>query len=81
MYPKEAEASGWEGTVKLGLLILRDGTLALASVKESSGHDVFDQAALKTAQDVAPYSQFPADSDLQEINVTVPIVYSLKQHE
>lgn len=81
MYPQEAQSSGWEGTVKLGLLILRDGTLALASIKESSGHDVFDQAALKTARDVAPYSQFPANSDLQEISVTVPIVYSLKQHE
>ena len=79
IYPREAQSSGWEGTVKLGLLILKDGTLALASVKESSGHEIFDQAALKTARDVAPYSQFPTDGGLQEINVTVPIVYSLNK--
>lgn len=77
-YPNEAQTYGWEGTVKLGLLILKDGTLALATVKESSGYDVFDQDAVETAKRIAPYNQFPSDSDLQDLEVTIPIVYSLK---
>jgi pilus assembly protein CpaC len=77
-YPSEAQTYGWEGTVKLGLLILKDGTLALATVKESSGYDVFDQDAVETAKRVAPYDQFPSDTDLQDLEVTIPIVYSLK---
>ena len=80
VYPQEAKDYGWEGTVRLGLLILSDGTLAFASVKESSGHEIFDEYALNTAKQIAPYSSFPADSQLQELNVTIPIVYSLESN-
>ena len=80
VYPREAREYGWEGTVKLGLHILNDGTLAYALVKESSGHEVFDDYALNTAKNSAPYSSFPNDSDLQELNITIPIVYSLQRN-
>jgi pilus assembly protein CpaC len=76
-YPAEAQRYGWEGTVKVGMLILNDGTLAFALVKESSGHDVFDEVALNTAKQLAPFTAFPSDTDLQELNMTIPIVYSL----
>lgn len=79
IYPDEAKQYGWQGTVKLKLRILKDGTLATAAVKESSGHEVFDECALQTAKNLAPYSVFPPESKLQELNVTVPIVYSLER--
>ncbi len=79
MYPQEARQYGWEGTVKLGVLILNDGTLAFALVKESSGHDIFDEGALNTTKRLAPFSAFPPDTDLQELNMTIPIIYSLSQ--
>jgi TonB family protein len=80
VYPPEAESNSWEGTVKLGLLILHDGTLAYASVRESSGYDVFDQHAVKTAREVSEYyGTFPSDTNLQELEITLPIVYSLGQ--
>ncbi|VAX37459.1 Type II/IV secretion system secretin RcpA/CpaC, associated with Flp pilus assembly [hydrothermal vent metagenome] len=75
VYPPEAVNQDWEGTVKVGMLILKDGTLAFALVKESSGYEIFDQEALRIAKSSAPYESFPLDTDLQEINVTVPIVY------
>jgi len=77
VYPDEAQMNGWEGTVKLALHVLNDGTLAHASVKESSGYSLFDQGALMAAKTSAPYSGFPSEVGLQEISVTVPIVYSL----
>jgi pilus assembly protein CpaC len=79
VYPKEAKDYGWEGTVKVAMLILNDGTLAYALVKESSGYDLFDEYALKTAKNIAPYDNFPTNTNLQELNVTIPIVYSLKK--
>lgn len=80
VYPREAEQYGWEGTVKLTLLILNDGTLAFALVRESSGYNIFDEYALNTAKNIAPYSSFPSTTQLQELNVTIPIVYSLKRN-
>ncbi len=79
VYPEEAREKGWEGTVKLALHILRDGTLAYASVQESSGYDLFDECALKTAKDLAPYSVFPPETQEREVNLTVPIIYSLNE--
>lgn len=80
VYPQEAERSGWEGTVKLSLLILSDGTLAAAMVRESSGHEIFDEYTLNIVKKSAPYSSFPSSVDLQELNVTIPVVYSLKKN-
>ncbi len=78
VYPQEAKENGWEGTVRLNMQILKDGTLAFVTVKESSGYKVFDDCAVQTAQAAAPFSGFPTESDLQEVNLTVPIVYNLK---
>lgn len=80
-YPDEAREDGWEGTVKVSLLILSDGTLASVVVKESSGHDILDEAAVKTVKDLAPYPDFPSEPDLQELSITVPIVFSLEQED
>ncbi len=80
VYPKEAREQGWQGTVKLGMLILSDGTLAYALVKETSGFDLFDKNAVEIAKNVAPYQGFPANTNLQELNITIPIVYTLKRN-
>ena len=80
VYPQEAERAGREGTVRLSLLILSDGTLATAMVRESSGYEIFDEYTLNTARKLAPYSSFPSNTDLRELNVTIPVVYSLKKN-
>lgn len=79
LYPPEAKRYGWGGTVRMNMLILRDGTLAYALIQESSGHEVMDESALRAAKRIAPYSGFPSDVNLQELNITVPIVYSFKR--
>ncbi len=75
-YPYEAKENGWEGTVKLGLHILKDGTLANVSIKESSGHSIFDEDAVNTAKILAPYPPFSSDMTGEDVVVVVPIVYS-----
>lgn len=76
-YPYEAQEKEWEGTVKLTLVLQRDGTLESVVVKESSGYEVFDQDAVNTAQILAPYAAFPSGIEADEMTVIIPIVYSL----
>jgi protein TonB len=76
-YPYEAQENGWQGTVKLSLVIRKDGSLRDAVVRESSGYDVFDKDALNTAQILAPYNPFPESIVEEQLTVTIPIVYSL----
>lgn len=75
-FPYEAKEKGWKGTVVLNLKILSDGNLSEASVKESSGQSIFDKDAVNTAQILAPFDPFPAEIPLEELSVTIPIVYS-----
>lgn len=75
-YPPEAVEKKWEGSVKLRLRILKDGTLVDSDVMESSGHDAIDKDALNTAKTVAPYSAFPQNMQQGDIVVTIPIVYN-----
>ena len=80
-YPYEALQNNWEGTVKLRLRILSDGSLADCDLLESSGHDVFDRDAQNTAKLVAPFSVFPDNLHQKDVVVTVPIVYNLRASE
>lgn len=75
-YPLEAREQGWQGTVKLGLVIRRDGSLRDAFVQESSGYEVFDQDAVNTAHLVAPFPPFSENLLQDRISVNLPIVYS-----
>ncbi len=76
-YPYEAQEKGWQGTVKLGIIVQRDGMIKDIVVKESSGYPVFDQDAVNTAQILAPYAPFPSGSNANEVTLNIPIVYSL----
>lgn len=76
-YPYEAQENGWQGTVKLTLVIRKDGSLRDAMVRESSGYDVFDKDAVNTAQVLAPYDPFPESILDEHLTLTIPIVYNL----
>jgi len=75
VYPPEAAELGWEGTVKIRLMVLSDGTLAFATVEESSGYDAIDQSALNSVRNLE-YPAFPVSTDRRDINMVIPIVYS-----
>ncbi len=79
IYPKEAQEAGWEGVVKVELLILQDGTLAFSLIKESSGYEVFDKEALRIIKKSVPFGEFPSGSKMKEISITIPIVFNLKE--
>ena len=74
-YPEDAKESGWEGTTKLSLLIASDGSLKQATILESSGYDILDEAALDAVNNQAPYFPFPHQLKQKELNIEVPITY------
>jgi protein TonB len=45
-----ARRRGWEGVVYVGLSVLADGTVEEASLRQSSGFAVLDQAAVEVAR-------------------------------
>ena len=48
-YPEEAKVDGVEGEVWIKSLVDRDGTVRKALVTQTSGYDMFDQAAVEAA--------------------------------
>ncbi len=76
VFPLEAVKNGWQGVVKLEVVVTRDGALKDVYIKQSSGYDVFDQNALNTAQAVAPFGAFSGDIQRDELSLTIPIMYS-----
>ncbi|MFH1442007.1 MAG: TonB family protein [Candidatus Omnitrophota bacterium] len=76
-YPVNARKAGYQGTVKLGLLLSSQGRLKESMVKDSSGYKDLDDTALEVAKLVIPYPPFPPSFDQEEIWVEVPISYQL----
>ena len=76
-YPSSAKEAGFQGTVKLSLLLSYRGELLEAKVKESSGYNILDENALKVAKEISSYPPFPPSIEAKEILVDVPIAYRL----
>ena len=70
-YPSEARTRGLSGTLRLLVVIDRDGALQDARILESSGHKLLDEGAVRIVNLAAPYSPFTksmrARIDLLEI--------------
>ncbi len=76
IYPRLARKEGWEGTVVLRVQLRIDGIPEQVSVKQTSGHDVLDQAAVKA---VSRWIFYPAkDGNIPFASlVDVPIRFDL----
>ncbi|MCI4661009.1 MAG: TonB family protein [Neomegalonema sp.] len=59
-YPPRARARGVTGSVRLILVVARNGRLIEAILERSSGSALLDKAALRAAQRAAPFSAAPA---------------------
>lgn len=79
-YPMVARRMGWEGRVVLNVEVLAEGSCGGINVFRSSGHDVLDNAALRT---VKGWRFMPASRAGQPVTqwFKVPIQFSLKENE
>jgi len=58
-YPDRARREKLSGTLILDVVINADGELVKADLRQSSGHQILDDAAKRIVQLAAPYSPFP----------------------
>ncbi len=76
-YPEEARRNRWQGTVKLQMLVVADGTVRDVKVLQSSGYKLLDDSAAKKVATyvVSPYRENGVAMDLL---VTLPIQFQLR---
>jgi len=75
-YPRIARQRGWQGTVRLNVLVEKDGTPDQVGIQLSSGHHVLDNAAL---QAVRQWKFSPAQSGQLRFSskIIIPIQFTL----
>lgn len=76
-YPEEAKARGEQGAVVVSFTVGRDGQVLEATLRQRSGSDRLDQAALAMFR-AARVPAFPADMDAPEVTISVPVRYRLE---
>ncbi len=77
VYPRSAREAGFQGTVKVSLLLSYRGELLDTKIKSPSGFKILDDNALDVAQKITSYPPFPSSIEQQELWIDVPIVYRL----
>jgi periplasmic protein TonB len=73
-YPALARANGWKGTVVVAVRIDAAGVLLQAIIRQSSGYEVLDRAAIALVRKVTPVSNPLA----LPVSIEIPIVYELR---
>lgn len=77
-YPAVARRRGWQGRVKIGLLVEADGDLSGIHLVESSGYALLDKAAV---EDVLELNSVPAAAQWlngDEMDIVFPVSYRLR---
>ena len=72
-YPAEARRQGWEGRATIAFVLRADGTIEEPEVRQGSGHDLLDRAALAAIRTAAPFP--PPGID---VLVVVPVSFRLR---
>ena len=75
VYPDEAREAQQEGVVEVDLRLSADGQLQEAQIRQSSGFNALDQAALSAVEDISPYPSFPPQITQKVLRLTIPVVF------
>jgi len=65
---------GWEGSVVVGFMILRDGTVRDVRLVRGSGFSILDRNALEAVRSASPFPRPP-----EEAKVLTPVFYKLDE--
>lgn len=76
LYPDEARRQGWQGRVLLHVAVDADGRVAGASVLESSGVDVLDEAALRDVKS-AKFQPGLVGERPAAMSIRLPVAYRI----
>jgi len=77
-YPSEARSRGEQGVVTLAFSIDRDGHVTSRRIVQGSGYRALDEEAMALVDRAQPMPAFPPSMSEAELNLTVPIRFSLR---
>lgn len=77
-YPRSAVRFGREGTVRIALILNRDGSIKSLELSESTDYRTLNNAAIKGVEASAPFDPAP-DSASDETTVEFPITFALTE--
>ena len=77
-YPPLARRRGWQGRVRIGLLVEADGHLSRVQLVESSGYTLLDKAAMKNVNQLRNVPGATQWLDGCDLDVVLPVSYRLE---
>jgi len=77
-YPGTAQAHGEQGVVLLGFSVDRNGRILASRIVQSSGHAALDQEVMEMIVRAQPLPAFPPSMTQAQLDLTVPIRFSLR---
>ncbi|WP_372765015.1 energy transducer TonB, partial [Litorivivens sp.] len=60
-YPDQAKRLGLEGSLRLMVALLPDGSIDKVEILQKSGHPLLDSAAIRIVRLAAPFAPFPPE--------------------
>jgi protein TonB len=77
-YPRRARQRQQQGIVKVWFAIDTEGQVLSHRIVGSSGHRLLDQEVEELLERASPLPPMPADIQQAKLEITVPIVFSLR---
>jgi len=77
-YPSRAVDRGFEGTVRMVVVVNKSGALEKVTVAQKSRHSILNKAAIKATERAAPFPALPAALNTDEFEITVPVTFKLQ---
>lgn len=78
-YPRVAAMRGWEGEVRIRVRVARKGSLLGVTLDHSSGYDILDRHAIAMLEGLGGLPALPDEYGSSELQVVVPVSYSLRK--
>jgi TonB family protein len=75
IFPHEAAQRGISGYVRLRFQVSKDGNLIGVILRDRSGYDILDVAALKAVKEAAPFDPFPSEIEKEKLSIEANFVY------
>ena len=77
-YPSRAVDRGFEGTVRMAIVVSKTGALESATIAQKSRHSILNNAAIKATEQAAPFPELPDALNTDQFEISVPITFKLK---
>ena len=76
-YPVSARNAGVQGRSGIRMTILKNGQLGQVEIVDPSGHEILDNAALRSVYDASPFPPIPEEVGRDKIGMRIYLVFKI----